>query len=165
MRRPTRRLAIAIALASFPVVALSAQNVSATPQGSTTPADPGAKKVLGLADIGRWNRIANTALSPDGRWMTYVITPNEGDGTLYVRDLEGNRIFDIPVGSAPVFSDDSRYIGYFVSPPSAGGRGGRGAGGGGGRGRGGEAAPAAGGAQRRFELLDLTNGDKSFRVP
>ena len=68
----------------------------------------------------------------------------------------------VPVGSAPVFSDDSRYVGYFVSPPSAAGRGGRG--GGGGRGQApGATAPAAGPA-RRFELLDLATGDKSFKV-
>ena len=62
--------------------------------------------------------------------MTYVITPNEGDGTLYVRQLDGSTTHTIPVGSAPVFSDDSRYVGYFVSPPT-GGRGGRGGAGGG----------------------------------
>ena len=124
--------------------------------------DPGSKKILGLADIGRWNRIANTGLSADGQWMTYVYQPNDGDGTLYVRQLDGAKIYTIPVGSAPVFSDNSRFVGYFVSPPSAGaGRGGRG--GGGGRG---QAAPGAAPApvQRRFEVLDLTTGDK-YSVP
>lgn len=166
MRRNTSvRLASAFLLVAISTAPLVAQNSGAvTPQGAARPVDPGAKKVLGLPDIGRWNRIANAALSPDGKWMTYVITPNEGDGTLYVRQLDGGTIHNIPVGSAPVFSDDSRYVGYFVSP-ATGGRGGRGAAGGGGRGRGGDAAPAAGGAQRRFELLDLASGDRSFRVP
>ena len=93
---------------------------AAPPPRDPPTADPGAKKVLGLADIGRWNRIGNAALSADGKWMTYVYTPNEGDGTLYVRQLDGGKTYTIPVGSAPVFSDDSRYVGYFVSPPSAG---------------------------------------------
>ena len=164
MRRKTpapARLAFALALAVLSASALHAQNATATLEGSAKAADPGSKKILGLADIGRWNRIANAALSPDGKWMTYVVTPNEGDGTLYVRQLDGSTIHNIPIGSAPVFSDDSRYVGYFVSPPS-GGRGGRGGGGGG---RGGQGAAPAGGAQRRFELLDLATGDKSFRVP
>lgn len=160
MHRTPVRLAIAFA---FAATALHAQNNTVAPQGGARPADPGAKKVLGLADIGRWNRIANTTLSADGKWMAYVVTPNEGDGTLFVRQLDGTTIHNIPVGSAPAFSDDARYVGYYVSPPSAG-RGGRGAGGGApGGGRGG-AAPAAG-PQRRFELLDLSTGDKSFRVP
>src|SRR5207253_6592458 len=110
--------------------------------------DPGAKKVLGLADVGRWTRIAGAALSPDGRWMTYTYAPNEGDGTLYIKLLDGAQQHVIPVGSGAVFSDDSRWVGYYVSPPERTGRAGRGGGGGGGAGRG--AAPAAGGPGRRF---------------
>lgn len=145
-----------------------------------------ALKVLNLPDYGRWNRITSTALSPDGKWMSYAYQPNEGDATLYVKQLDGDKVFTIPIGSAPAaaaadggggggrggagggvqFSDDSRFVGYYVNPPeAAGGRGGR-AGGGGGRG----GAPQAGApgaaprAVRRFEVLDLTNGEK-FAVP
>ena len=143
-----------------------------------------ALKVLNLPDYGRWNRITSTALSPDGKWMSYAYQPNEGDATLYVKQLDGDKVFTIPIGSAPAaaadgggggrggagagvqFSDDSRFVGYYVNPPeAAGGRGGR-AGGGGGRGGPPQAgAPgAAPRAVRRFELLDLTNGEK-FAVP
>jgi len=162
MRPLSTRLAIALAIVASSSTLVAAQQNSGgpVPQGAAK-ADPGSKKVLGLADIGRWNRIGNAALSSDGKWMTYIYTPNEGDGTLYVRQLDGEKKYTIPVGSAPVFSDDSRYVGYFVSPASAaGGRGGRG---GGGRGQAGGAAPATG-AQRRFELLDLATGDK-YPVP
>jgi len=167
MRRfaPTRlALASALLFGPFAPLALSAQNAgSAIPQGAAKPADPGSKKILGLADIGRWNRIANAGLSSDGKWMTWVQTPNEGDGTLFIKQLDGDKSFTVPVGSAPVFSDDSRWVGYFVAP-ATGGRGGRGAGGGG-RGRGGVAgAPAADNGPRRFELLDLTTGEK-YTVP
>ncbi|MFI5230606.1 MAG: hypothetical protein ACHQWU_16155, partial [Gemmatimonadales bacterium] len=131
---------LAAALITLAPLGAGAQNTSsATPQGETH-ADPGAKKILGLADIGRWNRINSAALSSDGAWMTYVYQPNEGDGTLYVRQLAGGKTYTIPVGSAPQFSDDSRYVGYFVSPPSEGRGGGRGGRGGGGRG----GAPATG---------------------
>jgi dipeptidyl aminopeptidase/acylaminoacyl peptidase len=167
-RTPVVRLIATLAVALFGAAALPAQNTaSATPQGEPH-ADPGGKKVLGLADIGRWNRIASATLSADGKWMTYVYQPNEGDGTLYLRALDGGgKTYTIPVGSAPQFSDDSRWVGYYVSPPEVAGRGrgGRGGGGGGGRGRGaqpGEASAAA--PARRFELLDLSTGDK-YPVP
>jgi dienelactone hydrolase len=166
MRRnaPVRfALTASIALCLLLPAGATAQQDSglSAPQGSVR-SDPGTKKILGLADIGRWNRIANAGLSADGQWMTYVYQPNDGDGTLYVRQLDGGKTYTIPIGSAPVFSDDSRHVGYFVSPPTTGaGRGGRG--GGGGRGQG--AAPAApSSTQRRFELLDLTTGDK-YSVP
>ena len=142
-----------------------------------------ALKVLNLPDYGRWNRITSTALSPDGKWMSYAYQPNEGDATLFVKQLDGDKIFTIPIGSAPAaavgdgggggrggggggvqFSDDSRFVGYYVNPPEqAGGRGGRG---GGGRGGAPQAGATAGAprAVRRFEVLDLTNGEK-FAVP
>ncbi len=142
-----------------------------------------ALKVLNLPDYGRWNRITSTSLSPDGKWVSYAYQPNEGDATLFVKQLDGDKIFTIPIGSAPAaaaggggggagggagaqFSDDSRFIGYYVNPPEqTGGRGGRGGGGGG---RGGAPQPGAAAAParitRRFEALDLTTGEK-FAVP
>ncbi len=80
----------AFAGSTIALAAVTAQtNAPTTPQGELH-ADPGAKKVLGLADIGRWNRINNAELSSDGKWMTYVYAPNEGDPTLYVRQLDGS---------------------------------------------------------------------------
>jgi dipeptidyl aminopeptidase/acylaminoacyl peptidase len=162
--RATARVAIASVLGIAMAAALPAQQNAAvaTPQ-ATSKSDPiTKKKVLGLADIGRWNRIANSALSADGDWMTYVIQPNEGDGSLHVKQTSGTKSYNVPVGSAPVFSDDSRFVGYFVSPPTlAGGRGARG-GGGGGRGVGVAAQFPV--VQRRFEVLDLSSGEK-YAVP
>jgi dipeptidyl aminopeptidase/acylaminoacyl peptidase len=159
--RATARFAIASVFGVAMAAALPAQQNAAvaTPPGATK-SDPNAKKkVLGLADIGRWNRITNSALSADGDWMTYVVQPNEGDGALYVKQTSGTKSFKVPVGSAPVFSDDSRFVGYFVSPPTAtGGRGARG----GGRGVGVAAQFPV--IQRRFEVLDLSSGEK-YAVP
>ncbi len=165
MRR-TRTIAL-IALLLAPLASANAQ----------------ALKVLNLPDYGRWNRITSTGLSPDGKWMTYAYQPNEGDATLFVKQLDGDKLFTIPIGSAPAaagggggggggggvqFSDDSRFGAYYENPPHpAAGRGG--AAGGGGRGGRGGAPPAgapagAARATRRLEVLDLTTGDK-FPVP
>ena len=152
------RRIIALALSFSLVSTVRAQDAAVVPQGSAK-SDPGVKKVLGLAEVGRWNRIAGAALSPDGKWMTYAYTPNDGDPTLFVKFLDGEKLYTINVGSGGQFSDDSRFIGYFVSPPERTGRGG--GRGGGGRGGAGPAAPTPG---RRFELLDLSNGEK-FSVP
>jgi len=161
-RNASARYALNAALILFlPAAAIAQQDVqTATPQGAARN-DPTGKKILGLADIGRWNRITGAALSPDGAWMTYAYSPNDGDGTLYVKQLDGTKSFTIPVGSTPSFSDDSKFVGYYVSPPSAAGRGGRG--GGGGRGPAQGLAPGAT-PNRRFELLDLATGDK-YSVP
>lgn len=167
MRRSSlARLTAGCALAlAFPSVILAQQTgATATPQGIAR-TDPGVKKTLGFTDIGRWNRINNATLSNDGKWMAYIYQPNEGDGTLYVRPFGGGKTYTIAVGSAPVFSDDSRYVGYFVSPPESASRAGRGARGGGG-GRGGRGAETEGDntPSRRFELLDLASG-ATYTVP
>ena len=150
-----RRLLAAALLVS---ASLAGAQQSARQQGS---ADPVRGKVLTLADYGRWNRITGAALSADGRWMTYAQTPNDGDATLFIKELDGPKLYTVPVGSGAQFSDDGRWIGYFVSPASTG-RGGRG---GSGRGN----APPGGGRQggapaassnRTFELLDLSTGTK-----
>jgi dienelactone hydrolase len=141
-----------------------------------------AKKILTLADYGRWSRITSTSLSGDGHWAAYIYQPNDGDGTLHIKQLDGDKQYAIPLGSAPAFSDDSRFAVYYVSPPE------RAAGAAAVAGRGGRpgapgvtppgvpsgvppavppAVPQAGGgaavraAVRRLELLNLASGEKS----
>lgn len=162
VRNTSARLALALVLLVPAHEVVAQQSAAAvTPQGAAK-ADPTAKKVLGLADIGRWKRITGTALSPDGRWLAYAYSPNEGDDTLFVRQLDGDKVFAIPGGAGAQIADDSRHVGYFVTPSTGrGGRGGRGAPAPGG-GRGG-AVPFAG-PPRRFQLLDLATGDK-YDVP
>ena len=197
-----RQLVGALALLLSPAIQALAQATTqvtaATPPASGRRADP--KKVLTLADYGRWNRVTQTAISPDGKWMTYAYQPNDGDVTLYVKELDGSKLYTIAAGAPPqaagggggggggggaatsVFSDDSRFVGYYVNPPgrpvgrarpsgpgSPGTPGTPATPGGrtetpapGGQGSASGQRPAA--ATRRFELLDLRSGEK-FTVP
>ena len=72
-----RQLTVALALIAAPTLQALGQ---ATAQASA-PAQPAAEgrkdpgKVLTLADYGRWNRVTQTAISPDGKWMTYAYQP------------------------------------------------------------------------------------------
>ncbi len=116
-------------------------------------------KVLNVDDYGRWKRITSAALSADGAWMTYTYAPNEGDDTLFVRALDSDRLYTIPVGGDPTFSDDARWVGYFVSEPEKNTRDGRGGGTG-------APPPGPGGREagraeaKRFELMNLATGEK-----
>ncbi|MEP6832078.1 MAG: prolyl oligopeptidase family serine peptidase [Gemmatimonas sp.] len=172
-------LAAALTLLA-PFAALRAQNAAAIQPAASTASNPepkmsGGKKVLSLGDYGRWSRVGSTSLSDDGVWMSYAYTPNEGDGTLYIRNLDNDKLYTIPVGSQPQFSDDSKWAAYYVSPPAAAGRGGRAGGAGGGRGatppaatppavtppQGGRAGAGGAAPTRRFELLNLATGEKT----
>ena len=130
--RLTNRLLTLLAASALPLTLVSAQS---------TP-----KKVLNLEDYGRWNRINAPAVSNDGKWMTYTVTPNDGEPTLHVKSLDGDKDYTTSLGTAgggagraggaagrggggggaPVFSPDSRWIAYFVNPADrTAGRGGR----------------------------------------
>ena len=49
------------------------------------------KRPLDHADYDLWNRIQNPRLSPDGRFVTYQLTPGEGDGLRPVDPGLGDR--------------------------------------------------------------------------
>ncbi len=140
---------LAAVLVALPAPA-SSQQARGTQEVAPAPSDSGPR-ILDVDDYGRWKRIASTGLSPDGRWLTYAYNPNEGDDTLFVRALDSDEVYTIPVGSAPSFADDSGWVGYFVSPPEkpAGERAGR---------AGGGAASAP--TPRRFELLNVATGER-----
>lgn len=173
-RSPLRRsiersLAVgALALLLAPSFILAQRAPTVQPVAARATAAAPALKPLNLEDYGRFNRINAAALSSDGKWMTYTYSPNDGQGTLYIKNLDANTLYTIPRGSAAQISDNSRWAAYFIDP-ATGGRGGGGRGGapGGGRGRGAtppqqaatDAAPQA--AARVFEVLDLQTGAKT----
>src|SRR5438270_1667681 len=124
-----RRSTLALAFVVMPAVAFAQANTG-TPaqQGVSAKKDPGGLKVLNLPEYGRWHRITATAISPDGNWMTYTFQPNDGDATLIVKRLDGDKVYTVNAGTAPTagrgdgggfgggaangpaFSDDSRFV-------------------------------------------------------
>ncbi len=122
-------------------------------------------RVLTVAEYGRWNRVTSTAISNDGKWVSFAYTPNEGDVKLHVKELDGTREHVIQLGAqgtggrggfgggaaGVTFSDDSRWIAYYVNPATP--PGGRGA-----PGRGGRGSTSTGAATRHLELLELSTG-------
>ncbi len=71
-----------------------------------------AKKTLSIADYPKWNRIVSTNLSDDGNWMSYSYRPNDGDDTLYVKNIETGKLFSDPYCSNPAFSPNSKWVAY-----------------------------------------------------
>jgi dipeptidyl aminopeptidase/acylaminoacyl peptidase len=73
-------------------------------------------KTLALEDYGRWSRVTNVALAPDGRWLAYAYSPNDGDATLHVRALDGVTVHTAVNGASPAFSEDGRWVAFLTSP-------------------------------------------------
>lgn len=120
------------------------------------PRNAEGRKILSLASYGEWNRVGSAQISADGAWMTYTYSPLDGDATLYVRELDGERVHEVPEGSSPTFAGDGRWVAYTIpAAPAARGDGARPAAS--------RAAGAGGGrssAPRTLQLLDLSAGSK-----
>ncbi|MDB4878433.1 MAG: putative family peptidase [Gemmatimonadetes bacterium] len=142
----------------------------------------GPSKQMSPADLKAWKNIRQSVLSNDGKWLAYVLAPNEGDATVIIRSTGADgKEMKFPIGEAGgagggrgglpggpgtsslSISGDSRWVAFTVYPaaaPAGGARGGRGAG------RGGAApAPATGAApaapaQNKMALVTLATGEK-----
>ena len=80
------------------------------------------KKVLGIDDYARWQSIENSRISGDGNWVAYGLRhPNALDPqpVLHLLRLDGNKDQAIVNGAQPAFSDDSRWVAYFLELPYA----------------------------------------------
>jgi dipeptidyl aminopeptidase/acylaminoacyl peptidase len=63
-----------------------------------------------------WNRIDEQAISNDGRWAAWSMSPEERDGMLVLRYLNGERRFEAERGSNAQFSHDSRHAAFVLKP-------------------------------------------------
>ena len=117
----------------MPLVALI---IVAAPTGEIASAQTAAKKVLSVDDYTKWKSIGSQSISGDGKWVAYVLSatntaPADAKPVLHLVRLDDNQDLEIPNGTAPAFSPDSKWLAYTVDA-SGGGRGGRGGRGGGG---------------------------------
>lgn len=81
-----------------------------------------AKKVLTIDDYARWRSIDNSRISGDGNWVAYGLRhPNALDPqpVLHLLRLDTNRDREIVNGAQAAFSDDSRWVAYYVELPYA----------------------------------------------
>ncbi|NNF38829.1 MAG: hypothetical protein HKN71_09180, partial [Gemmatimonadetes bacterium] len=102
MLASTRRLLPALAIVLCSPVALDAQGT----EGTKTP--------LQIEDYARWRSISGAAISPDGAWAAWSYGRIRGDDTLHVKAVEGAEARAVPYATAPLFSDDGRWVAYEI---------------------------------------------------
>ena len=103
-----RKTSVMVSLAVLLVVGVA-------PGRSVEPKQPALKRLM-MADVQAWKSIRGVVLSNDGQWLAYRLTPNEGDGEVVLRQVQGEKELKFPAGEA-------RGIGFFpgirVSPDIA----------------------------------------------
>ncbi len=70
-----------------------------------------------VADYARWRTIRDVAISDDGVWASFGYQQRRVDDTLFVKDLSTGAEQKIPRASRSQFSDDSKWVAYFVAEP------------------------------------------------
>jgi dipeptidyl aminopeptidase/acylaminoacyl peptidase len=74
---------------------------------------------LDLDDILSFRALGTTALSPDGQWFAWRLSPLEGDSEVFVRAVTSDRQMSYAVGEgggAMTFSEDSAWLAISVAP-------------------------------------------------
>ncbi len=127
-----RRLLLPFLLVAALVFLLQPAPRAASPQApapqapaspaQAAPAKPSAPRPMELADILAWKSASGSALSNDGRWFAYRLSPLDGDSEVNVRETQGKRRHHFAVGdtrSTPgsmAFSEDSKWLAFSVAP-------------------------------------------------
>ncbi|WP_044129399.1 S9 family peptidase [Rudanella lutea] len=79
-----------------------------------------AKRPLNHTDYDRWQSVRLEQLSDNGRWISYQIDPQEGDGLLMVTGVGSpSTKYSVPRGYAARFSADSRFLVARIKAPIA----------------------------------------------
>lgn len=127
MTRTLRRalLTIAALLTASSLVAQSTnvQQTGATTASATATPDPKSKKALSIGDYSKWRTIAGQQISPDGKWVAYVlqftnVVTADAKPELHIVNLATNKDTVIKFATAPEFSSDSRWITYQIDIPN-----------------------------------------------
>jgi dipeptidyl aminopeptidase/acylaminoacyl peptidase len=76
------------------------------------------KKPLTHDDYDIWKSLSGSSITDDGRWITYTINPQKGDGWLYFFDVRSSRLDSVARGRGAQFSPGTNYIAYTIVPPT-----------------------------------------------
>ncbi len=110
---------VAVLVLLLAVALAPAQNPGQEQVGVSTPATP---RAIGYLDIMAWKSISTTAISADGQWFGYRLSPAEGDGEVILRQAKGTKEYKFPAGESRMsqiaFSEDAKFA-AFMSYPTA----------------------------------------------
>jgi dipeptidyl aminopeptidase/acylaminoacyl peptidase len=63
-----------------------------------------------------WKSLGSPYISDDGKWVSYEINPQQGDGWLYIYNVVSGQKDSVFCGTRAIYSPESRYIVYQIKP-------------------------------------------------
>lgn len=74
------------------------------------------KKPIDQSAYKDWKLLKNTQISNDGKWVSYEVNPQKGDGWLYIYNTEDGSYDSISRGYNTQFSGDSKILVFKIKP-------------------------------------------------
>jgi len=109
---------IKVFAAAFVLLAATVLAQAPAPAAAQTAAP--SPRPIGLLDILSWKSTGATAVSPDGQWVAYRVSPQEGDGEVIVRQTRGTKEYKFPAGEGRMgsvaISEDAKFCAFTVYP-------------------------------------------------
>ncbi len=78
----------------------------------------GQKRPITHDDYDMWKSLSQSSVTDDGRWISYAINPQQGDGWLYFYDTRSSRLDSVPRGRGARVSPGINYFAYTIVPPT-----------------------------------------------
>lgn len=75
------------------------------------------KKPLDHSVYDSWESVSGITISNDGRYVSYRITPQEGDAKLIVKDILSGKSIEIERGAVPTFTYDGKWAVFSIKAP------------------------------------------------
>ncbi len=77
------------------------------------------KKPIDHSVYDGWQSVQGNTLSANGKWLLYRVVPQEGDATVEVKSVAGDKNYSFARGALPSFSKDGNFVASIVVPPLA----------------------------------------------
>ncbi|MEX8547251.1 MAG: prolyl oligopeptidase family serine peptidase [Mucilaginibacter sp.] len=75
-----------------------------------------AKKPLDHSVYDGWQSISNERISDDGKWVLFVIKPQQGDATLVISTAKNSNKTQVPRADTARITADSKYAAFLIRP-------------------------------------------------
>ncbi len=75
-----------------------------------------AKKPLDHSVYDGWQNITNERISDDGKWVLYVVKPQQGDAALTISTAKNSNKFTVPRADTARITADSKYAAFLIRP-------------------------------------------------
>ncbi|MGI4750373.1 MAG: prolyl oligopeptidase family serine peptidase [Janthinobacterium lividum] len=75
-----------------------------------------AKKPLDQSVYDGWQSVTNERISDDGKWVLYVVKPQQGDATLVISNAKNSNKIQVPRADTARITSDSKYAAFLIRP-------------------------------------------------